>query len=494
VLQWQGDVLVIGSGFGGSLAALIAQRLGRTVLVVDRGQHPRFAIGESSTPLANLVLESLSKRFDLPWLSPLANYASWKRAAPELDVGLKRGFSYFHHQRNERWSPGNGRDKELLVAASHSESDADTHWLRSDFDSHLVERARQAGIPVWEQTALAGMERTPEGWQLWGQSQGQPCELRPRFVVDATGEGSFLAVQLGLSHVTKQLRTRSRAVFGHFRGVQPWGPLAARAGGQTHQHPFPCDAAALHHVFDGGWMWVLRFDSGVTSAGFSLDPERFPLMLDRTPAEEWRWLLSQFPSIEEQFASATVVAPQAGITRTGRLQRGLATAAGSGYALLPNAVGFIDPLHSTGNAHTLLGLEHLATIWEQHWGRTSMAPALEEYSQRVLAELLTIDQIVAGCQAGFSEFPRMVAMSLFYFVTAIWSEHRRRSGQQVPTSFLCADEPWLQTALSRCRSEVLDLHTPMEQAIPLVCETFGDRNLAGLGDPRWHPWYPYPAE
>ena len=43
------DIAVIGSGFGGSLIAMIAKRLGRSVVMIERDRHPRFAIGESST-------------------------------------------------------------------------------------------------------------------------------------------------------------------------------------------------------------------------------------------------------------------------------------------------------------------------------------------------------------------------------------------------------------------------------------------------------------
>jgi hypothetical protein len=36
------------------------------------------------------------------------------------------------------------------------------------------------------------------------------------------------------------------------------------------------DAAALHHVFDEGWMWVLRFDNGPdATVGFGLQPSGF---------------------------------------------------------------------------------------------------------------------------------------------------------------------------------------------------------------------------
>src|SRR6476661_5872705 len=91
------DIAVIGSGFGGSLLAMIARRLGRSVILLEKGQHPRFAIGESSTPLANLLLEEFALRYELPRLLPLAKWGSWQNEYPSLGCGLKRGFTFFHH-------------------------------------------------------------------------------------------------------------------------------------------------------------------------------------------------------------------------------------------------------------------------------------------------------------------------------------------------------------------------------------------------------------
>src|SRR5215469_8146199 len=91
------DVAVIGGGFGGSLTALLLRRIGRTVAIIERGSHPRFALGESATPLADLVLGDLARRYDLPRIAPLAEYGTWQQSYPELVCGLKRGFSYFHH-------------------------------------------------------------------------------------------------------------------------------------------------------------------------------------------------------------------------------------------------------------------------------------------------------------------------------------------------------------------------------------------------------------
>jgi FADH2 O2-dependent halogenase len=50
------QIAVVGSGFAGSLMAMMAQRLGLSTVLIERGRHPRFVIGESSTPLANLLL------------------------------------------------------------------------------------------------------------------------------------------------------------------------------------------------------------------------------------------------------------------------------------------------------------------------------------------------------------------------------------------------------------------------------------------------------
>ncbi len=56
------EVAIVGSGFAGSLLARVVAVLGYDVVLLERGTHPRFAIGESSTPLANLSLERIGSR------------------------------------------------------------------------------------------------------------------------------------------------------------------------------------------------------------------------------------------------------------------------------------------------------------------------------------------------------------------------------------------------------------------------------------------------
>src|SRR5262249_13739214 len=159
-------------------------------------------------------------------------------------------------------------------------------------------RAVAAGVPYLDRLEIATVRHDDHGWHLAGTRPDGAVSVRAGFVVDATGNGQMLAGALGLQPVEPSaLRTRSRALYSHFTGVARWHDVLEEAHGPsaTADHPFPCDAAAQHQIIDGGWMWVLRFDHGVTSAGFSLDPDVHPVRPGEAPEAEWARLLSAYP-------------------------------------------------------------------------------------------------------------------------------------------------------------------------------------------------------
>lgn len=97
-----------------------ARRLGLSVALLERGRHPRFAIGESSTPLANLLLEEIADEFELPALRPFSKWGSWQREHPEVGCGLKRGFTFYQHELGRPFpsEPAAALARQLLVDAS----------------------------------------------------------------------------------------------------------------------------------------------------------------------------------------------------------------------------------------------------------------------------------------------------------------------------------------------------------------------------------------
>jgi FADH2 O2-dependent halogenase len=500
MIELKTDVAIVGAGFGGSLMALLLARIGRSSVLIDRASHPRFAIGESSTPNADLLLLQLAREYDLPRIAPLAKYGTWQAAYPEVIGGIKRGFSYFHHRRGQPFRADAEHSTELLVAASPDDERSDTHWLRSSVDAFFAREAAAAGVPLLENTAVSLAPRG-HGWRLSGARNEEAVQIDADFVIDGTGEFGLVPRTLGIANRAETLATNSRTVFGHFTNLKPWHDLLAQYGGQTNDHPFYCDHAALHQVFDDGWMYQLGFNNGVVSAGFVLDAAECPLDETVPIKTEWHDLLARYPSIAEQFARAEVVAPPGGIGRTRRLQRRMERMAGDDWVLLPHTAGFIDPLHSTGIAQTLCGIRRLAAILREHWQKPSLPAVLAQYAATVDRELTMIDKLVSACYLARRNFRLFTSCAMLYFAGAHTSEQRRLAGLVPPdAAFLLADDAVFRelvfTAWKHVR-ELTALPQPSDAAIGDF-ENFIARNLApynscGLCDPAASNMYRYTA-
>jgi FADH2 O2-dependent halogenase len=457
------DVAIVGSGFGGSLLAMIARRLGRSVVLLEKGRHPRFAIGESSTPLANLLLEELATRYDLPRLLPLAKWGPWQREYPEIGCGLKRGFTFYHPSS----------DRPLLVGASPHDEIGDTHWYRPDFDHFLVREAERMGVIYHDQVVLDRF--TPET----GEIEGEGIKIRARFVVDAAGPRGFLHRTLNLPEAPFENLPPTEGLYAHFRGVRK-----LKAPDETP--PYPVDDAAVHHIFDGGWIWVLRFNNGITSAGAAVTQE---LARDLNLAEgepAWQRLLARLPTVAELFAEAETITP---FVHQKPLAFRSGQVVGERWALLPSAAGFIDPLLSTGFPLTLLGVSRLAKIIEQE-----SLEKLPAYETETLEALLSAERLIAALYASMADFPLFSALSLLYFAAASYTETAKRLGRpQLAGAFLMSDHPWFGPETRACCEAALSRSDPAA-LIERSHRAIEPIDVAGLGDRRRRNWYLVKAE
>ncbi|MBX3440837.1 MAG: tryptophan 7-halogenase [Planctomyces sp.] len=484
------DVAILGAGFGGSLMAILLRRLGRSVLLLDRQRHPRFAIGESSTPAADFTLERICDEFDLPRLRPLARYGSWKSELPQIACGLKRGFSYFHHASGREFETDAGHSHELLVSASRNDAVSDTHWYRADVDSYFCEEAAREGVVVEEGVETA-VEPGGQSWRVrWSTASGdRGGEAAANFLIDASGAGGVLPRLLKIEDRSHELQTRSRSVFKHVLHLPRWSDELERLDISTKDHPYPCDDAALHHVFEGGWMWVLRFENGITSVGISLDPRR-PANDALTPDEEFQALLVEHPSLERTFRPTRIPEsfPSRSCIRTGRLQRLWGAAAGPSWCLLPNCAGFIDAFYSTGIAQTLCGLKRIAEAFRSWNDGPRFDAALAGYSRAVADEIMLIDDLVSTSYACMGRHPEWLhACSAVYFAAAT-SFERRFHAEQRPPGFLLADDPQFRaTATAACARirEGLAAGPAADVAVGMadVARTIAPWNVARLLDP-----------
>ena len=420
-LSVDADVAIVGSGFAGALCALALRQRGQRVALIERGRHPRFAIGESTTPLTNLLLEELADRYDLPQIRSFSKWGTWQQAHPGVACGLKRGFTFLFHRLDERFQDDEDHARQLLVAASPNDDVADTHWYRPDFDLTLVEHAQAAGTTYLDETRLDTIRNTGTGMRLTGTRQGRAVEVTAGFVIDASGPRGFLTNALGTGGAPLQWLPPTQGVFTHFEGVALWENVSPPDGSP----PYPPDAAALHHVFPGGWIWVLRFNNGITSAGAALTDPLAARVLASEGAPAWDRLLQALPSVREQFRAARATLPFVYAPRVAFRCREVA---GDKWALLPSAAGVIDPLLSTGFPLTLLGIARLLDVLETTAPGAERQAALATYARTTQQELDVTEQLVAALYSCMADPALFKRLSLLYFAAASYSETVRRFG------------------------------------------------------------------
>lgn len=485
------DIAVIGSGFAGSLVAMIAKRLGRSVILLERGRHPRFAIGESSTPLANLLLEELARRYDLPRLLPLTKWGTWQRTYPEIGCGLKRGFSFYHHEIGKHFGADPERRDQLLVAASPRDEIADTHWYRPDFDHFLVREAQALGVEYLDELKLGGVSFFGETVCLEGERSGKKQTVRARFIVDASGPNGFLHRALDLPETRFDQFPSTQTLYTHFRGVRRWDELRP----VSEPPPYPIDDAALHHIFEGGWIWVLRFNNGITSAGIAATEKLARELVLGDGAAAWRRLLRCLPSVREQFEGAEADCP---FKWSPKLAFRCGRIVGPGWALLPSAAGVVDPLLSTGFPLTLLGISRLARLFEEDRASSRFADEMTRYGDETLQELDVTAGLVAALYASMDDFEIFTALALFYFAAASFSETARRvEHPELAPGFLLCGEPRFARRLAHCCGAVLaasvgggftgEAKVALMNEMRRAIEPF---DVAGLSDAGRRNWFP----
>jgi FADH2 O2-dependent halogenase len=343
-MQQRYDVVVLGAGIGGAVLGAVLARQGRKVAIVDKTPHPRFAVGESTIPYTTQALAVLSELFDVPELFPRAI-----REAVGRTCGVKRHFGYVYHRPGEVAKA----DEVSMVWLGEPEF----HFFRQDVDAYLFHTAVRYGVDPVIGVGIQDVQTDAAG-AVVRLDDGR--ELHAGFVVDGTGHGSVLSKRHGLRMEDPELRTHTRTLFTHMIGLKPFDAVLPQ---HEHRMPGPLHQGTLHHVFDGGWFWVIPFDNHdessnpLVSVGLQIDCRRWPYRKEVSAEEEFRSFVAMFPSVAEQFAEAKAVRPW---VSTPRLQFASRGATGQRWALLPHAYGFIDPLYSRGLSFTLDGVKALA--------------------------------------------------------------------------------------------------------------------------------------
>ncbi len=345
------NVAIIGSGIAGSTLAAILARHGINVVVFEAKQHPRFSIGESMILETSEMMRALADLYDVPEIAYFSSENFMDMAG--TSHGIKRHFGYFHHEAGQTHDP-----KHTLQAVIPKEPHGhEFHLYRQDTDYFMMTTAVRYGATVLQNTPVTGVEFGENGVDLMTKGG----VISADYLVDAAGFRSPIADKFDLRDRDQQ--THSRALFTHMVNVA----LPPSDNGQKKEYdlPFPMSEGTLHHVFHGGWLWVIPFNNHdrstnpLVSVGLLLDPRIHPQNNELSAEEEFRQFIAQYPTIAAQFTNARAVRDW---VRAPRIQYGSTQIVGDRWALLGHAAGFIDPLYSKGlyiSFATLNVLAHL---------------------------------------------------------------------------------------------------------------------------------------
>lgn len=387
------DVAIIGSGIAGSTLGAILARKGLSVIIFEANNHPRFAIGESMILETSETMRAMAEIYDIPELAFFSSENYFNHIG--TSHGIKRHFSYLHHTENQTFDI----QKCLQAVIPKQPHGHELHLYRQDTDYFLMTVAVRYGATVVQKTRIKDVNFNSEGVELI--SDKEEC-FHTEYIVDASGFRSVLAQKFNLRH--NNLQTYSRSIFTHMVQVPCFNQVSAKK--QDYGIPFQLSEGTLHHVFDGGWLWVIPFNNHnratnpLCSVGLMLDPRIHPIQENLTPEQEFYTFINRFPGIKQQFQRAKAVREW---TRTNRIQYSSKQIVGNRWCLLGHAAGFIDPLFSKGLYTSLNSVSILANLLiEAKTNNDYSSENFQILEETTLAFISSADKLISSAYKSFS--------------------------------------------------------------------------------------------
>ncbi|MCU1740189.1 MULTISPECIES: NAD(P)/FAD-dependent oxidoreductase [Pseudomonas] len=301
------EVVVIGAGPSGAIAAALLKRNGHDVLIVERQHFPRFSIGES---LLSHCLDFVEE-------------AGMLDAVNAAGFQLKNGAAFAWGEHYSAFDFGqtfsNGKPTTFQVQ-------------RADFDKLLADQAALQGVEIRYGEEIVSVDFDLPQPQLRARREdGSEYLIEARFVLDASGYGRVLPRLLDLE-APSNFPVR-QAVFTHIEDRIEHSSFE-REKILITTHPQQRDI----------WFWTIPFSNGRCSLGVVAAAEHFAGRTEDLDAC-LKGFVAETPSLQAVLENAVWDTPARTI---GGYSANVKTLHGPGFALLGNAAEFLDPVFSSG--------------------------------------------------------------------------------------------------------------------------------------------------
>jgi len=399
------DVGIIGSGIAGSILATVLARQGLSVVIFEAQSHPKFAIGESLILETSETLRAIAELYDVPEIA----YFSSENFFPKIGTthGVKRHFSYAYHRPGANFKP----NEVLQAVIPRHPYGHELHIYRQDSDYFYSALATKYGATVLQNTAVSDFNITDSGVTLTTKDNHS---FETDYIVDSSGFRSLVAQKYKLRKF--DLKSHSRAIFTHMIDVPSFHSVSKSR--EKMKLPYSLSEGTLHHLFNGGWLWVIPFNNHpistnpFCSVGLMLDPRVHPKDDSISAEEEFYKHVKQFPSIDRQLKEGKAVRTW---TRTNRIQYTSKKVVGDRYCLLGHSAGFIDPLFSKGLYASLSCVCDLAQrLIKAKSTQDYSAKSFKPFEERTLNFINSNDELISKAYQSFADH------SLWHTFSVLW--------------------------------------------------------------------------
>jgi flavin-dependent dehydrogenase len=304
-IKKQVDVLVIGAGPSGTIAASIMHQAGLDVQIVEKMLFPRFVIGESLLPRCMEALEE----------AKFLDAVKAKQFQQKDGAKFVMGDQVCDFNFSQQFTPG-------------------WQWTwqvpRAEFDKTLADECEKMGVPVQYETEVVNIQIFDDhSITTVKTADGKTESIKARFIVDGSGYGRVIPRLFGLDKPSSQ--PPRKTLFCHMTDPK-------------RNAAFEPNRIIVYVHNPKTWIWVIPFSNGNTSVGYVGDPEFFD-SFPGDPSEQFKKLVQAQPELKERFGDSDMLWEPRTIQSWSSTTE---TFYGKGFVLTGNVTEFLDPVFSSG--------------------------------------------------------------------------------------------------------------------------------------------------
>lgn len=299
------DVLVIGAGPSGCVAASYLHNNGVKIKVVERSKFPRFVIGESLIPR---VMDHFEE-------------AGLLDALKAMDFEKKFGARFI-------------RGNELCVFDFSEKFGKGWDWTwqvpRADFDNTLAQEVIKKGIDLEFETEVTNVVfNGSDSVTTVKGTDGTEREIHAKFIIDSSGYGRVLPRLLKLDAPSSIPENSS--MFTHVTDV-------------NRPHGVEGTQITFDILETKVWLWVIPFSNGNTSIGV-VGPTTYINSLGGSTTEALKEVINKSDFYRDRFKDVDFLFEPHKIEN---YSCSVTQLCGPGYVLTGNSSEFLDPVFSSG--------------------------------------------------------------------------------------------------------------------------------------------------